>query len=90
MPSDFLNSRETSALRLTKRFLMRRISYDKMMEVILKVDDIAQIFTLNNKLFLQVENDVRMFGNKNIDDALRKEAGCASKLDYAVQTSWLP
>ncbi len=26
---------------------------------------------------------------KNIDDALRKEAGCASELDYTEQTSWL-
>ena len=26
---------------------------------------------------------------KNIDDALRKEAGCATELDYAEQTSWL-
>ncbi|MBW6521129.1 MAG: type I restriction-modification system subunit M [Desulfoarculaceae bacterium] len=26
---------------------------------------------------------------KNIDDALHKEAGCASELDYAEQTSWL-
>ncbi|MFZ2781794.1 MAG: N-6 DNA methylase [Rectinemataceae bacterium] len=26
---------------------------------------------------------------KNIDDVLRKEAGCASELDYAEQTSWL-
>ena len=26
---------------------------------------------------------------KNIDDALRKEAGCTSELDYAEQTSWL-
>ena len=25
----------------------------------------------------------------NIDDALRKEAGCATELDYAEQTSWL-
>jgi hypothetical protein len=49
----------------------KRIRYDQMMETILKVDDIAQIFTLNNKLFLQVENDIRMFGNKNIADAQR-------------------
>ncbi len=49
----------------------KRIGYDQMMEIILKVDDIAQIFTLNNKLFLQVENDIRMFGNKNISDAQR-------------------
>jgi len=26
---------------------------------------------------------------KNIDDALRKEAGCASELDYTEQSSWL-
>lgn len=26
---------------------------------------------------------------RNIDDALRKEAGCATELDYAGQTSWL-
>ncbi len=26
---------------------------------------------------------------KNIDDVLRKEAGCASELDYAEQTSWI-
>lgn len=49
----------------------KRIHYHEMMEVILKVEDIAQIFTLNNKLFLQVENDVRLFGNKNISDANR-------------------
>jgi type I restriction enzyme M protein len=26
---------------------------------------------------------------KNIDDVLRKEAGCATELDYAEQTSWI-
>ena len=26
---------------------------------------------------------------RNIDDALRKEAGCATELDYSEQTSWL-
>ena len=49
----------------------KRIRYHEMMEIILKVDDIGQIFSLNNKIFLQVENDVRMFGNKNIRDADR-------------------
>lgn len=49
----------------------KRIHYYQMIEIILQVDDIAQIFTLNNKLFLQVENDVRLFGNKNIADANR-------------------
>ena len=26
---------------------------------------------------------------RNIDDALRKDAGCSSELDYIEQTSWL-
>jgi len=26
---------------------------------------------------------------KNIDDSLRKEAGCTTELDYTEQTSWL-
>ena len=26
---------------------------------------------------------------KNIDDVLRKEAGCSNELDYTEQTSWL-
>lgn len=49
----------------------KRVPYNEMMNVILQVEDIAQIFTLNNKLFLQVEDDVRLFGNKNIADANR-------------------
>jgi len=49
----------------------KRIRYHEMMNIILKVDEIAQIFTLNNKMFLQVEDQVHMFGNKNISDANR-------------------
>lgn len=49
----------------------KRIHYDEMLDIFLKVEDIAQIFTLNNKLFLQVEDSVRLFGNKNIADADR-------------------
>jgi type I restriction enzyme M protein len=26
---------------------------------------------------------------RNIDDVLRKEAGCTTELDYTEQTSWL-
>ena len=26
---------------------------------------------------------------KNIDDVLRKDAGCSSELDYVEQTSWI-
>ncbi len=35
------------------------------------INDIAQIFTLNKNLFVQIENDVRLFGNKNKNDANR-------------------
>ncbi len=49
----------------------KRIRYHEMIEYILKVTDVAQVFTLNNKIFVQVDNDVRMFGNKNIDDSIR-------------------
>lgn len=49
----------------------KRIRYHQMMEYILTIRDITQIFTLNNKLFIQIENEVRMFGNKNISDAER-------------------
>jgi hypothetical protein len=35
------------------------------------VTEIAQIFTLNNKLFIQNENDVFLYGNKNIKDTKR-------------------
>jgi hypothetical protein len=49
----------------------KRIRYHEMMEYFLKVKEIAQIFTLNNKLFLQIEDDVKLFGNKNISDTNR-------------------
>ena len=49
----------------------KRIRYHIMMEYILSIDQISQIFTLNNKLFVQVEDNIRLFGNKNINDANR-------------------
>ena len=49
----------------------KRIRYHEMIDQILPIKDIAQIFTLNNKMFVQVENEIMMFGNKNIFDAER-------------------
>lgn len=49
----------------------KRIRYHELIEQILPIQDISQIFTLNNKLFVQIENDVFMYGNKNIADAER-------------------
>lgn len=49
----------------------KRIRYHEMINKILPVTEVAQIFTLNKNLFVQIENDVKMFGNKNISDAER-------------------
>lgn len=49
----------------------KRIRYHEMMEKITPITEIAQIFILNNKLFVQVENDVKLYGNKNREDANR-------------------
>jgi hypothetical protein len=48
-----------------------RIRYHEMMNKIFPITDIAQIFTLNNKLFVQVEDNIKLFGNKNIKDSER-------------------
>lgn len=48
-----------------------RIRYHELLESILSVTEIAQIFTLNNKLFVQNDNDVFLYGNKNIKDTKR-------------------
>lgn len=51
--------------------IKKHIKYDEMMNYITKIYNIAQIFTLNNKLFVQVDDEIRLFGNKNINDAER-------------------
>jgi len=49
----------------------KRIRYHQLIEKLYRIRDIAQLFTLNNKLFVQVENDIKLFGNKNINDTER-------------------
>jgi hypothetical protein len=49
----------------------KRIRYHEMMEQILPITEVAQIFILNNKLFVQVDNDIKLFGNKNLNDSER-------------------
>ena len=51
--------------------IKKRVRYHVMMEQILPITEVAQIFTLNNKLFVQVDDDIKLFGNKNINDANR-------------------
>jgi hypothetical protein len=47
----------------------KRIRYHEMMAQIYPIGEIAQIFTLNNKLFVQVEDNIKLFGNKNLKDS---------------------
>jgi hypothetical protein len=49
----------------------KRIYYDEMMSHILPITESAQIFTLNSKMFVQVEDDVRYFSCKNVIDTER-------------------
>ena len=49
----------------------KRIRYHELIEKILPITEIAQVFTLNKNVFVQVEDDVKMFGNKNLNDADR-------------------
>jgi hypothetical protein len=49
----------------------KHVRYHNVLEEIMEIKEIAQIFTLNNKLFVQNENDIKLFGNKNIKDSER-------------------
>jgi hypothetical protein len=49
----------------------KRIRYHEMVDKILPITEITQIFTLNKNLFVQIEDDVKMYGNKNLNDADR-------------------
>jgi hypothetical protein len=49
----------------------KRIRYHQLMEQITPITEIAQIFTLNKNLFVQIENDIKLYGNKNNDDSER-------------------
>lgn len=49
----------------------KRIPYAEFLDILINVKEISQLFTLNNKLLIQTDDNIRMFGNKNIDDAQR-------------------
>jgi hypothetical protein len=49
----------------------KRIRYHEMMGQIDRITDLSHIFTLNKNLFVQIENDIKLFGNKNISDSER-------------------
>ena len=48
-----------------------RVRYHEILEQIMSINEIGQIFTLNNKLFVQNDDNILLFGNKNIRDSKR-------------------
>jgi hypothetical protein len=51
--------------------LKKHIRYHEMMDYIYSIDDIGQIFTLNNRLIIQVEDTIKMYINKTVEDTNR-------------------
>lgn len=49
----------------------KHIYFEEMFDTIYKVEKLAQIFTLNNKIFLQIDDDVTVYKNKNLNDTQR-------------------
>ena len=48
-----------------------RVRYHEVLEQIMGINEVGQIFTLNNKLFIQNDDNILLFGNKNIRDSKR-------------------
>jgi len=49
----------------------KHIYFDEMYDIIVKITEPAQIFTLNNKIFVQIDEDVTVYKNKNLNDTSR-------------------
>lgn len=49
----------------------KRIRYHEVLEQLMSVTEIGQIFSLNKSLFLQVDDEIKMFSNKNLNDSER-------------------
>lgn len=49
----------------------KHIFFEELFDILIKVDSLAQLFTLNNKVFLQIDDDVTVYKNKNLNDTQR-------------------
>lgn len=49
----------------------KHIFFPEMYDIISKISQAAQIFTLNNKIFVQIDDDVTVYKNKNLNDTSR-------------------
>lgn len=51
--------------------IKKRIRFHELMESLYKINEISQIFTLNNKIAVQTDDEIIMYGNKNLPDTMR-------------------
>lgn len=49
----------------------KHLRYHEFLKIFTEVTEISQIFKLNNKIILQIDDKFRMFGNKNLFDCNR-------------------
>lgn len=49
----------------------KKIRFHEMLSYLESVTEISQLFKLNNKIILQIDDNIKMYGNKNIKDANR-------------------
>ena len=49
----------------------KHIFFEEMLDIILRTTEASQLFTLNNKIFLQTDDDVTVYKNKNVNDTQR-------------------
>lgn len=49
----------------------KHIYFEEMFSIIYNIQQPAQIFTLNNKIFVQIDDDITVYKNKNLNDTQR-------------------
>jgi hypothetical protein len=49
----------------------KHIFFEEMFGIIEKITELSQIFTLNNKIFVQIDDDITVYKNKNLKDTSR-------------------
>lgn len=49
----------------------KRISFDETLSIIRKIKTVSLFFSLNKNIFIQTDDTIRFFGNKNISDCDR-------------------
>ena len=67
----------------------KHIYFEEMFDIINKITEVSQIFTLNNKIFVQVDTAVTVYKNKNINDTQRLFVILQSQLMAKKRTNFM-